>query len=212
MTSAQAVKELREMTGLGMMECKKILEEAGGNFDKAKEIVVLRGKERAAKLSERKGTEGIIEVYMHHDHKLGVIVELNCNTDFVARGEPFRELARELAIHIAARSPKVIQREELDQTVVNGIRTHYLSEIDERKPQQVREKIAEGKMQSWFEERVLLDQIWVKDSSKTIRQLIEEKIASIKENITVARFARFKVGEADTAKAEGEAGSSEAAG
>lgn len=200
--SATAVKELREMSGLGMMECKKILEEAGGDLNKAKELVAKRGKDRAAKLAGRVGTEGVIETYIHHDGKLGVMVELNCNTDFVARGDEFRQLAKEIAVQIAARAPKVVRREELDQELVASIKAHHASEAGGNKPPEILEKIVEGKMRSWYEERVLLDQQWVKDESKTIQQLIEEKVATTKENITVARFARFQVGETAPAPTE----------
>lgn len=197
-TSAQAVKELREVTGLGMMECKKILAEAGNDLAKAKEMAAKRGKERAQKVAGKVASEGIIGFYIHHDKKIGVMVELNCNTDFVARGEAFQELAKELAMHVAARSPQVIRREDLDQEIVAGLRNHYASEVPANKPQQMIDKIVDGKMSSWYEERVLLDQQWVKDTSKTIRQLIEDKIATIQENITINRFVRFRVGEAPT--------------
>lgn len=201
--SAAAVKELRDMSGLGMMECKKILEEANNDLAKAKELIIKRGQERAAKLADRVGTEGIIETYIHHDGKLGVMVELKCNTDFVARGDEFRNLAKEIAVQIAARGPKVVRREELDQDLVKSIKEHHAKEVGGSKPPEIVEKIVEGKMRSWYEERVLLDQLWVKDESKTIKQLIEEKVATTKENITVARFARFRVGEtAESAEAE----------
>lgn len=203
--SATAVKELRDMSGMGMMECKKILEEAGGDLAKAKELIAKRGKDRAAKLASRVGTEGIIETYVHHDGKLGVMVELNCNTDFVARGEEFRTLAREIAVQIAARGPQVVRRDELDQELVASIKEHHAKEAGGNKPAEILEKIIEGKMRSWYEERVLLDQQWVKDESKTIQQLIEEKIATTKENITIARFARFRVGETAPAEAAEEA-------
>lgn len=200
MTSAQAVKELRDMTGLGMMECKKILEEAGGDAEKAKQLARQRGQEKVAKLADRAGSEGIIESYVHFNKKVGVMLELNCNTDFVARNEAFKELAHDLAVHIAAMKPAVVNREDLDQELVNSIKSHYASEVPTNKPAEIIEKIAEGKMRTWYEERVLMDQKWAKDESKTIRQLIEEKIAVTKENITVARFARFEIGE--SAKAE----------
>lgn len=194
-TGAQAVKELRDMTGLGMMECKKLLEEADNDLAKAKELAQKRGKEKAGKLAERQATDGIVEIYLHHDRKTAVMVELNCNTDFVARGEEFGWLAKELAIHIAAVAPQVVRREDLDQDLVSAIHAHHASEVGGNKPKEVIDKIVEGKMRSWFEERVLLDQKWVRDETKTIRQLIEEKIGVIKENITVARFARYRVGE-----------------
>ena len=205
-TPAQAVKELRDLTGLGMMECKKILEEAGGDFNKAKDLCVKRGQDRAAKLAEKAATEGIISIYHHHDGKLAVMVELRCNTDFVARGEPFKNLAKELAMHIAAMSPQVVERNELDASVVEAVRAHKATEVPGNKPKEFIDKIVDGKMGSWYEERVLLDQKWVKDPSKTIRQLIQDLIATTKENITVGRFARFKVGEGDAPASEAAAG------
>jgi elongation factor Ts len=202
MTPAQAVKELREITGLGMMECKKILEEVGGDFEKAKDLVAKRGQERAAKVAGKAANEGQVFYYQHHDGKLGVLLELNCNTDFVARGDEFRELGRELCLQIAARAPQVVNREDLDQTKVAAIREYQATQVPGNKPKEIVEKIVDGKLKTWFEERVLLDQIYVKDSSLTIRQLLEKKIATIKENIVIARFARFKVGE--SAKIEGD--------
>lgn len=202
-TSAQAVKELREITGMGMMECKKILEEAGGDLAKAKELCMKRGKDRAQKIAGRTASEGIVECYLHHNGKVGVLIELNCNTDFVARNVEFRQLAKDLAMHIAAMNPKAIRREEIDADLVASVRTHLASEVPKGKPAPVVEKIVDGKMLTWYAERVLLDQPYAKDSGKTVGQLIEEKIASMKENITVARFARFQVGET-AAAAEGE--------
>ncbi|QDU60374.1 Elongation factor Ts [Planctomycetes bacterium Pan216] len=203
-TTAQAVKELRDMTGLGMMECKKILSEADGDIGKAKDMARKRGQEKVAKLAARSASEGIIEVYIHHNSKVGVLIELNCNTDFVARNETFRQLARDLAMHIAALSPQCVTREELDQEVVKGIREHHAKDVPQGKPAEVIEKIVDGKMRVWFEERVLLDQKFAKDDSKTIRQLLEDATSQTGENVTVARFVRFEVGE--TAPKEPEEG------
>lgn len=196
MSSAQAVKQLREMTGLGMMECKKILDEVGNDFEKAKQEAQKRGLAKVSKLAGRAAGEGIIETYMHHDGKLGVMVELNCNTDFVARNEDFRALAKGIALHVAALNPEVLRREDLDQTIVDGIKEHYRKEVT-GKPAEVTEKIVEGKMKTWYEERVLLDQIYVKDESKkkTVRQVLEEAAAKTGENVSISRYCRFKVGE-----------------
>lgn len=201
-TGAQAVKELRDLTGMGMMECKKILEEAGGDLEKAKELCIQRGKDRAQKVAGKVALEGIVECYIHHTGKVGVMIELNCNTDFVARNVDFRQLAKDLCMHIAAMNPAVVRREDLDPHVVESVKAHYATEVPAGKPAAVTEKIVEGKMKTWFGERVLLDQVYAKDSSKTIRQLIEEKIGTIKENISVARFARFQVGESAGEAAE----------
>jgi elongation factor Ts len=201
---AQAVKELRELTGLGMMECKKILEEAGNDLAKAKDIARKRGQDKVSKVAGRAATEGIIDVYIHHNKKVGVLIELNCNTDFVARNENFQALARDLAMHIAALNPQVVRREDLDPQLVAGVKEHYAGEVGGgKKPPEVIEKIVEGKMRSWYEERVLLDQKFAKDESKTVRQLIEEKMAQTGENISVARFARFQVGESAAAPTGG---------
>jgi elongation factor Ts len=196
LSNAEAVKQLRELTGLGMMECKKILGECDGDFEKARQEAAKRGLAKAGKLAGRVTTEGVIETYIHFDGKLGVMVELNCNTDFVARNEDFRALARGIALHIAALNPEVIRRDQLDQSLVASIKAHHMDEI-KGKPPEVAEKIAEGKMKTYYEERVLLDQIYVKDESKkkTIQQVIEEHIAKLGENVTISRFARFKVGE-----------------
>ncbi|MFO0949446.1 MAG: elongation factor Ts [Planctomycetota bacterium] len=163
-----------------------------------------RGQDRAQKVAGRTATEGTVECYLHHNGKVGVLIELNCNTDFVARNEDFRQLARDLAMHIAALSPVVVNREDLDAELVSSLRTHYASEVPKGKPQQIVDKIVDGKMQSWFAERVLLDQPFAKDDSKTVRQLIEEKIAKTKENIQVARFVRYQVGATAAAAATGE--------
>lgn len=197
-SSAEAVKQLRELTGLGMMECKRILEENGGDFEKARAEAAKRGLAKAGKLASRAATEGVVETYVHFDGKLGVLVELNCNTDFVARNEEFRALARGIALHIAAMNPEVVRRDQLDQNLVESIRAHHRSEIKGDKPPEVVDKIIEGKMRTWFEERVLLDQIYVKDESKskTIQQILEEQISKVGENIAVSRFARFRIGEA----------------
>lgn len=193
--SPQAVKELRELTGLGMMECKKILEETGGNLEKAKELCAKRGQDRAQKVAGRTASEGTVDCYIHHNGKVGVLLELNCNTDFVARNPEFSKLARELAMHVAAMSPQVVQREDLDPELVASLREHYGKDVPKNKPQEIIDKIVDGKMQSWYAERVLLDQPFAMDTTKTVRKLIEEKIATTKENIRVARFVRFQVGE-----------------
>lgn len=194
-SSAQAVKELREMTGLGMMDCKKILDEAGNDLEKAKDLARKRGQEKVAKLADRQASEGIIEIYLHHNNKVGAMVELNCNTDFVARNEDFVKLAKDLAIHVAAMKPAVLTREELDAELVASLRTHYAKEAPPNKPAEIIEKFVDGKMRAYYEERVLLDQKFVLDDSKTVRQMVESLTSTTKENVTIARFARFEVGE-----------------
>ena len=155
-TPAEAVKKLRDLTGLGMMECKKLLEEAGGDAAKAEQLAKQRGKDRAAKLADRIGSEGTIGVYIHSNKRVVGVVELNCNTDFVARGEAFQTLAREIAMHVAAMAPKVVKREELDQELVAAVRANIKSELGDvgRKPPEMVEKIVDGKLRTWFEERL----------------------------------------------------------
>ncbi len=195
MTPAQAVKELRDRTGLGMMECKKILEEAGGDYEKAKALVAKRGQERAAKVGERAATEGAIFTYIHHDGKTGVLLELNCNTDFVAKSEDFRALGKEICLQIAALPPQCVRREELDQKLVSEVRDYQATQVPAGKPKEVTDKIVDGKMKTWYAERVLLDMPYVKEQSISVQQLIEKYVGITKENIQIQRFARFRVGE-----------------
>jgi len=199
-TPAQAVKELRDLTGLGMMECKNLLKEAGGDLAKAKILAIARGQKQAAKLADRATSEGAIGIYLHSTKKIAGFVELNCNTDFVARGEEFQTLARDLAMHVAAMSPppQVVNRNELAASAIDEQRKIQKEALAvEGKPND--DAAVEKAMTAWYEEAVLLEQPFVKDPSKTVKALIEEKIGTIKENITIARFARWSVGE--TAKA-----------
>jgi len=193
-TPAQAVKELRDLTGLGMMECKNLLKEAGGDLAKAKVLAVARGQKQAAKLADRVATEGAVGVYLHTNKKIAALVELNCNTDFVARGEDFLALSRDLAMHVAAMNPRVVNRSELSNAEVEeqrklqkealGVQGLPDSEAD-----------VEKAMKSWYEDAVFMEQPFVKDPGKTVKDVLTEKIGTIKENITIARFARWSVGE-----------------
>lgn len=198
--SAEDVKKLRDETGAGMMECKKALTEADGDFEKAKEILRERGVASAKKMSERAAGEGVVEVYLHAPDpnlpaKVGVLVELNCATDFVAKTEAFRDLAKEIALHIAAANPEVVTREELPGEAVEREREFVAKQArEEGKPENIIEKIVEGRMKSFFEERVLLEQKYVRDDSKSIQQMLDEASASMKEPVRVRRFARFRVG------------------
>jgi elongation factor Ts len=201
-TPAQAVKELRDLTGLGMMECKALLKEAGGDLAKAKVLAVARGQKQAAKLAGRAAGEGAIGVYLHSTKKIAGLVELNCNTDFVARGEEFQTLARDLAMHVAATdpAPQVVSRAELAASVVEDQRKIQKEALAvEGKPND--DDAVEKAMKGWYEETVLMEQPFVKDPGKTVKDMIEEKIGTIKENITVARFARWSVGETARAPA-----------
>lgn len=192
--TAQMVKELREKTGAGMMECKKALESSGGDFNKAIEILRQKGLATAQKKASREAREGIITSYIHMD-KIGVMLELNCETDFVARNEEFRQLAKDIAMQIAAANPPYIQREDIPHDVIEKEKEIYKSQIKGNKPPQVIEKILEGKLEKFFEEVCLLDQPFIKEPEKKIKDLITEKIAKFGENIMVKRFVRFQVGQ-----------------
>ncbi|ACI20484.1 MULTISPECIES: translation elongation factor Ts [Thermodesulfovibrio] len=192
--TAQMVKELREKTGAGMMECKKALETSGGDFNKAIDILRQKGLATAQKKASREAKEGIITSYIHMD-KIGVMLELNCETDFVARNEEFRQLAKDIAMQIAASNPQYIQREDIPQEVIEKEKEIYKSQIKGNKPPQVIEKIVEGKLEKFFEEMCLLDQPFIKEPEKKIKDLITEKVAKFGENIMVRRFVRFQVGQ-----------------
>ncbi|MCS7163469.1 MAG: translation elongation factor Ts [Thermodesulfovibrio sp.] len=192
--TAQMVKELREKTGAGMMECKKALEASGGDFNKAIEILRQKGLATAQKKASREAREGIIASYIHMD-KIGVMLELNCETDFVARNEEFKQLAKDIAMQIAATNPQYIQREDIPQEVIEKEKEIYRSQIKGNKPPQVIEKIVEGKLEKFYEEMCLLDQPFIKDPEKKIKDLISEKVAKFGENIKIKRFVRFQVGQ-----------------
>jgi elongation factor Ts len=196
-----AVKALREKTGAGMMECKKALTEAGGNEEQAVEILRKRGMATAGKKSGRVAAEGAVGSYIHMGGKVGVLVEVNCETDFVARTEDFQALVKDIAMHIAAAEPRYVTREEVPTDILDKEREITRAQIandpkNANKPEQVIEKIVEGRLNKFFEEAVLLDQPFVKDTTgKTINELLTEKIAKTGERITVRRFARYKMGE-----------------
>ncbi len=194
--SAKTVKELREKTGAGFMDCKKALTETGGDMEKA--IVYLRekGLSAAQKKAGRVTAEGIVYSYIHAGGKLGVLVEVNCETDFVARNEDFLSLVHDIAMHIAAMAPQYVSRTEVPAEVIEAEKAIYTAQAKETgKPDHVVEKIVGGKIEKFLKGICLLEQPFVKDPDKTIEKLIVEKVAKIGENITVRRFARFKVGE-----------------
>jgi elongation factor Ts len=194
--SAQMVKELREKTGAGMMECKKALEESGGDFNKAIEYLRQKGLATAQKKAGRTATEGIITSYIHMD-KIGVLLELNCETDFVARNEEFRQLAKDIAMHIAAANPQYISKEDVPQEIIEKEKEIYKAQITGNKPPQVVEKIIEGKLEKFFEDMCLLNQPFIREPEKKIKDLITEKIAKFGENIVIRRFVRFQVGQSE---------------
>ncbi len=192
--TAGAVNEFRKKTGLGLMECKALLKEAGGDVAKAETLAKEKGLKQAELRAGRAAKAGRVEVYIHHDAKSGVLIELNCETDFVARNDEFKQLAKDLALHIMAVNPLFIRREDVPEQTIDEQKRIYMSQVSE-KPVNMQEKIAEGKLNAWFGESVLLDQKFVKDEAKTVRDVIMAVNARTGENISVARFARFVLGE-----------------
>jgi len=200
--SAAVVKQLREATGAGMMDCKKALTDAEGDFDRAAELVRERtGAKMADRAAERTASEGIVRSYLHTPApgmppKVGVLVELNCETDFVAKNEQFQELAQELAMHIAAMRPSVVRESEVDEETLAAERRFAEKEArDEGKPEHIVEKIVEGKLKAFYKEKVLLNQPYVKDDSRTVGDLVDEMQRTTGEKVEVRRFARFAVAE-----------------
>lgn len=194
--SASLVKELRDRTGAGMMDCKKALQECDGDLEKAGEHLRKQGILKAAKKSERAANEGIISSYVHQGDKLAVMVEVNCETDFVARTDDFKAFCTEIAMHIAATSPMFISREEVETALLEKEKEIYReAALNEGKPENIVDRIVEGKIEKYFEQVCLLEQPWIRDGDKTIEDLLKETIASLGENIQIARFARFALGE-----------------
>jgi len=194
--NASAVKELREKTGAGMLDCKKALEEANGDLTKASEILREKGLAAAANKAGRIATEGVVESYIHAGGRIGVLVEINCETDFVAKTDQFREFARDIAMQIAAANPKFVAREEVSQEELDKEREILKAQaLNEGKPANIVEKMVEGRLGKYYEEFCLLEQSFIKDPDKTISTLVKEKISTIGENISIRRFARFELGE-----------------
>ncbi|MCD6363899.1 MAG: translation elongation factor Ts [Synergistetes bacterium] len=194
--SIEQVKELRARTGAGIIDCKKALEEANGDIEKAIEILRKKGIAKAVKKMGRKAAEGVVASYIHSDKKLGVLVEVNCETDFVARTKEFQELAHEIAMQIAASSPLYVSSEDVPAEVVEKEKAIYKEQvIAEGKPEHIAERIVEGKIRKFFEEVCLLEQPYIRDQNVKIKDLIAEKISLLGENIVVRRFVRFRVGE-----------------
>jgi len=194
--SAAMVKQLREKTGAGIMDCKEALTESDGDISKAIDFLRKKGLATAAKRAGRTTAEGIIQAYIHMDSKLGVIVEVNCETDFVAKNEDFKEFAKNIAMHIAATNPVGIKPEDVPQQIIDKEKEIYRAQVLEMgKPEHIADKIVEGKLQKFFKESCLLNQQYVRDPDITITDLINELIAKIGENITVNRFVRYKIGE-----------------
>lgn len=193
--TAQMVKELRTATGAGVNDCKKALEEAAGEFERAVEILRKKGLASAAKKASRDTREGIIGTYVHHGSKAAALVELNCETDFVARTDQFQQLARDLAMHVVAARPQWLSREEVPGDAVEKEKAIYYEQmVNSGKPAQVVDKIVEGKLDKWFTEVCLLEQPFIKDPDRSVQDLITESVAALGENIRVTRFARLEIG------------------
>lgn len=193
---AALVKQLRDRTGAGMMECKAALQEAKGDLEEATTILRKRGLAQAAKKSGRATSEGLIGSYIHLGGKIGVLVEINCESDFVARTEDFQNLMREVMLQIAAASPQYVSREAIPQAVLDKEREIYRAQMEQSgKPPAVVDKIVEGKLSSFYEQMCLVDQPSIRDPKTTVGQMIKTLVAKLGENISVARFVRFKVGE-----------------
>jgi len=203
--TAQLVKQLRERTGAGMMDCKTALVEAAGDFSEAEVVLRKRGLASAAKKSSRAATQGVIGTYIHPGAQLGVLVEVNCESDFVARTGDFQELVHDISMQIAAASPRFIRREHVDRDVLEKEREIARARAAaEGKPEKVVDRIVEGRLEKFYEEVCLHDQPFIKDNNCTVEELIKMKIAKLGENITVSRFVRFKVGDAALAETQPE--------
>jgi elongation factor Ts len=193
---AELVKRLRDDTGAGMMDCKRALVQTGGDMEQARDLLRTRGLASAQKRVGRHATEGIVDAYIHADGRIGVLVEVNCETDFVARTDEFRRLAREVAMQIAARDPRWISRDEVPPDVVEGERKIYEEQARASgKPDPVIGRIVDGKLQAFYKEAVLLDQAYIREDSRTVGDLVAEVASKVGENVVVRRFSRFRLGE-----------------
>ena len=195
MITAEMVKDLREKTGAGMMDCKKVLSETNGDVEKAIELLREKGLAAAAKKADRVAAEGLVESYIHSG-RIGALVEVNCETDFVAKNPEFKELCRDIAMQVAALSPLYVSRNEISTEQLDAARVTFREEaLEEGKPANIIEKMVEGRLEKYLKEVCLMEQDFIKDSDKTVEALVKEKIAKIGENISVRRFMRYQVGE-----------------
>ena len=192
---AEEVKKLREATSAPMMDCRKALAEANGDFDKAKTALQERGAAQAEKKSDRIAKEGLVTSYIHAGGKIGVLVEVNTETDFVARNPKFVDLTRDIAMHVAAMSPKYIDREDVPVPVIEAARAELTAAVPPGKPPEIAAKIVEGKLNKWYEEHCLLDQPFVKDDAMSVRDLINGVVGVLNEKIKVRRFTKFALGD-----------------
>jgi len=193
--SSDTVKELREKTGAGIMDCKRALADSGGDLEKAIDLLRQKGLSAAAKKASREAKEGLVSSYIHGGGKIGVLVEVNCETDFVARNSEFQELVKDIAMQIAASNPSYVRREDVPADVLERERSIYKIQAKESgKPEHVLDKIVEGKVEKFYVETCLLEQSFIKDPSVTINEMVQQKIAKIGENISVKRFTRYQLG------------------
>ncbi|HPA54379.1 MAG TPA: translation elongation factor Ts [Bacillota bacterium] len=196
MISASAVKELRERTGSGMMDCKKALTESNGDMEKAIEILREKGLAAAAKKAGRIASEGIVDSYIHGGGRIGVLIEVNSETDFVAANEEFRQFVKDMAMQVAASNPLYVKREDVDPKVIEKEREIYKAQaLNEGKPEKIIERMVEGRIEKFYKEICLLEQPFIKDTDKTVQEILTSLIAKIGENITIRRFVRFERGE-----------------
>ncbi|MCX7832399.1 MAG: translation elongation factor Ts [Actinobacteria bacterium] len=194
--SAQDIKKLREITGAGIMDCKQALNEANGDFEKAIEWLRQKGLSALAKRAEREAKEGLIDAYIHFQGRVGVLIEVNCETDFVARNEEFKKFVHDLAMQVAAQAPLYVSREDVPDELIEKERQIYFEQMkDENKPDHIKEKIVEGKMEKFYEQVCLLDQSFIKNPDIKIKDYLGEMAAKLGENIVIRRFVRFELGE-----------------
>jgi elongation factor Ts len=194
--TADEIKRLREETGAGMLDCRAALLSASGDYEAAKKHLADQGASKAEKKAERSAKEGVIESYIHIGNKIGVLVEINCETDFVARNEKFKELARDVAMHVAAMPVRYVNREAVPEAELAAVKTELAANVPEGKPANVIERIVEGKLNKWYEENVLLDMPFIKNDEQTVGELVSSMVGVLGENIQVRRFAKFALGEA----------------
>ncbi|GJQ20743.1 MAG: elongation factor Ts [Bacteroidia bacterium] len=194
--TTEKIKELRELSGAGMMDCKRALEEAGGDLQKAMEVLRKKGAATAAKRADKEANQGVVEAYIHAGGRIGAMVELNCETDFVAKTPDFKALAHDIAMQIAAMSPRYISREQVEPSVIEKeIEIYKTQAKNEGKPANVAEKIAQGRLEKFYEEVCLMEQSFIKDSGKTIKDLLDEATAKVGERVSIRRFMRYHLGE-----------------
>ncbi len=194
--TASMVKELREATAAGILDCRKALEVSGGDFDKAVDYLRERGLSQAAKRMDRQASEGLVHAYIHSGGRVGVLVEVNCETDFVARTDEFQELVNDIALQVAAMSPLYVSRDQIPQEVIDHERRLYRAQaLEEGKPENIADRIVEGRMEKYYQQACLLEQDFIRDEDVTIEELVKAQITKTGENIVIRRFARFQLGE-----------------